>query len=437
MKKSIALFLASILVFTLFAGIGVQPAFAEDGDGNVSAIVPRSNDNSGKSADGDSSGTTAAPSEDPKQTDPTISISASLTTQSVAEGGSVSFSVTAANVRTVEWKLVAASGSAEYDLENLRKTFSGLETQTATTNDNTYTLRLKNVPADMDGWKVKVHLANNDSSADATATLAVTKPAPTETTKATEATTEATKAKLEVTKSPTKETVEIGGTALFVAKAKNADKITWRMISKDGQKYTIEEAAKKLSGLRYKATEADDKDGVKKYVLTLSSIPESADGWMVDAVFEGGDDSKETDAAKVTVTAKAAETTKATTKATEATTKPTETTKATEATTKPTETTKATEATTKPTETTQDTSETTEPTITLPTEPTDDKKPAKKSYTGVILAIAILASVLVIAICGVIIFLKKPQGGEFADGSKRKHRQDEEYEDDDDDSFTF
>lgn len=85
---------------------------------------------------------------------------------------------------------------------------------------------------------------------------------------------------VQVTKSPTSETVEKGGKATFVARAANAVDITWRLVSSDGLE-TINAAAapQYFTGVEVY--------GVGTDTLTIKNIPDSMNGWLVEAKFDG------------------------------------------------------------------------------------------------------------------------------------------------------
>lgn len=83
-----------------------------------------------------------------------------------------------------------------------------------------------------------------------------------------------------ITKHPTGETVDIGGTAKFVAKAENYNNIVWRLVSEDTTvTYPAADAPAYFGGLRV--------DGIGTEKLTLSNIPAALDGWCVEAKFIG------------------------------------------------------------------------------------------------------------------------------------------------------
>ena len=101
-------------------------------------------------------------------------------------------------------------------------------------------------------------------------------------------------AQIEITKSPTGEYVEVGGTAKFVARANNAERIVWRIVSNDTTN-TVQasEAADYFPGLMV--------DGLGKETLILSNIPRSLDGWRIEAQFWNGNRHAESNGALVTI----------------------------------------------------------------------------------------------------------------------------------------
>ena len=101
-------------------------------------------------------------------------------------------------------------------------------------------------------------------------------------------------AQIQITKSPTGEYVEAGGTAKFVARANNADRLVWRIVSNDTTN-TVQasEAAEYFPGLQV--------SGLGQETLILSNIPRSLDGWRVEAQFWSGNRHAESNGALVTV----------------------------------------------------------------------------------------------------------------------------------------
>ena len=97
-----------------------------------------------------------------------------------------------------------------------------------------------------------------------------------------------------ITKHPTGETVEVGDAAKFIARADNATKFTWRIVSKDPT-------------CTYKATEAEyyfpglEVSGENTDTLILSSIPASMDSWSVECMFQNDYGNSFTNGAIITV----------------------------------------------------------------------------------------------------------------------------------------
>ena len=97
-----------------------------------------------------------------------------------------------------------------------------------------------------------------------------------------------------ITKSPTGERVEVGGTAKFVARAQNAERIVWRIVSNDTTNTVrASEAAGTFPGLQV--------SGLDSATLVLSNIPQSLDGWRIEAQFWNGNKHAESMGAEITI----------------------------------------------------------------------------------------------------------------------------------------
>lgn len=87
---------------------------------------------------------------------------------------------------------------------------------------------------------------------------------------------------LKVTKNPTGETVNVGGSATFIARADNAASRVWRIVSKDTTKtVNAKDAAGYFSGLSVSGADSD--------TLVLSNIPATLNEWSVECKFIGAD----------------------------------------------------------------------------------------------------------------------------------------------------
>ena len=99
-----------------------------------------------------------------------------------------------------------------------------------------------------------------------------------------------------ITKSPTGETVDPGGTALFIARGDDATRAVWHFVDPDrSQDIEYTEAAQMFSGLDI--IDADTGS------LILKNIPESLNGWSVYCRFSNAVGSSDTERAVITVNA--------------------------------------------------------------------------------------------------------------------------------------
>jgi len=81
-----------------------------------------------------------------------------------------------------------------------------------------------------------------------------------------------------LTKSPTDESVFQGASAMFIARADEAERIDWYLVEPGSYSaYTLQEAASYIKGLTYSG------DGTE--VLELYNIPLEMDGWKVECLF--------------------------------------------------------------------------------------------------------------------------------------------------------
>ena len=83
-----------------------------------------------------------------------------------------------------------------------------------------------------------------------------------------------------VTKDPIGETVEEGGSAIFIARADNTKTYTWRFVSPSGSMvYDYNQLGNMFPGLIVSGGSTD--------TITLSNIPYELDGWRVECYFSG------------------------------------------------------------------------------------------------------------------------------------------------------
>lgn len=97
-----------------------------------------------------------------------------------------------------------------------------------------------------------------------------------------------------ITKNPTGETVEVGGSAQFVARADNVESFTWRIVSADTTNtIPARDASYYFSGLEVSGADTER--------LSLSNIPKSLNGWAIECKFTNSAGSSYTTGAIVTV----------------------------------------------------------------------------------------------------------------------------------------
>jgi len=100
-------------------------------------------------------------------------------------------------------------------------------------------------------------------------------------------------ANITITKHPTGETLGTGGKTWFIAHADNADKLTWQLKDPNGNIYSVADAMSANPGLKLDVLEND--------TIAVSNVPDTLDGWSVEAVFSNAGGSVTTNGAKITV----------------------------------------------------------------------------------------------------------------------------------------
>ena len=96
-----------------------------------------------------------------------------------------------------------------------------------------------------------------------------------------------------ITKNPTGETVEVGGTAQFVARADGATSFVWRIVSADTTNTVTASEAPYYFGVSVSGQDTER--------LTLSNIPKSMNGWAIECKFTNAAGSSYTTGAILTV----------------------------------------------------------------------------------------------------------------------------------------
>jgi hypothetical protein len=178
------------------------------------------------------------------------------------EGESATFIARADNVVSYVWEIAIADASI--DCKDLP---SYLGKGVKVSGYNTDTLVISNIPKELDGAYVWCQFVNRDGS--------VTSMAAKLTVIAEEDATPV------VTKHPTDETVEEGGEAVFVAKAKYAQEYLWRFVSPEGITYDCADAPDTFKGLQVSGADTER--------IVLKNIPVELDGYRIYCRFTAGD----------------------------------------------------------------------------------------------------------------------------------------------------
>ncbi len=96
-----------------------------------------------------------------------------------------------------------------------------------------------------------------------------------------------------ITKHPSSEVVHLGGKTCFIARAKNAESLTWEFVDPEGQVYSIGETRVLHPNVRLNVTYGD--------TLDVTDVPSTLNGWGVRARFDGADGSAVTETAQLFV----------------------------------------------------------------------------------------------------------------------------------------
>ena len=242
-----------------------------------------------------------------------ISVKKSPTDEKTEIGGQAIFIAKAENSTDIVWHLVSPDGKEDYRDEEMETAFTSLELE----GIGTERLKIKVIPLSLDGWKIKAEFFGAGGpvfSDEAVITVegaenrSTEKPTeviqpegtdfPTENTEvnsedapgpiskepeevAEHGQTEVPEVLLvELKKSPTNENVELGGNAIFIARADNAKQIIWHIISPDDTvDYEAEQALTAFDGIKI--------EGFGTEKIKIINIPIAMNGWKVQAEFVG------------------------------------------------------------------------------------------------------------------------------------------------------
>lgn len=184
------------------------------------------------------------------------------TGETVVEGESATFVARADNVDSYVWEIAIADASI--DCADLP---AYLGKGVKVSGHNTNTLVISNIPKELDGAYVWCQFVNAEGSVTSMAAKITVIPEE-----------DATPV---VTKHPTDETVEEGGEAVFVAKAKYAQEYLWQFVSPEGITYDCADAPGTFKGLQVSGADTER--------IVLKNIPAELDGYRIYCRFTAGD----------------------------------------------------------------------------------------------------------------------------------------------------
>lgn len=191
-------------------------------------------------------------------------VTKSPTDENVVAGDSCWFVAKYEDAVWAVWHFVSPDGKTDLAYDKINTQFPDL----VVVEGFASTTRLKNIPKEMDGWKVYCRFGNNYGSVNTEmATIRIKEgPAPTPKLPA-------------VTKSPTDEKVEAGDSCWFVAKHEDAIWAEWFFVEPGWTDETaINEISYKDIGARFpKLKVVDGNTGT----MLLKNIPAEMDGWQV------------------------------------------------------------------------------------------------------------------------------------------------------------
>jgi hypothetical protein len=201
------------------------------------------------------------------------------TGETVVEGESATFIARADNVRQYCWQFALADAS--FDASELA---SYIGKGVKVSGWNSEKLVIENIPKELDGLYVWCQFVGAEASVDSAAAVLMVVPLE--------------DASPVVTKHPTSETVEEGGSAEFVARAKYVQEYLWRLVTPNGNVYDCDSIQNYFPGLKV--------TGATTERLILSNIPLELNGSRIRCLFTAGYTTASDDA-KLTVTEKATE----------------------------------------------------------------------------------------------------------------------------------
>ena len=216
-----------------------------------------------------------APTPTPARSNGLPVVTKNPTDEIVEAGGSCWFVAKYDNAKWAVWHFVSPNGT-DYPYDQINTVFPFL----AVTKGYASTTQLKNIPAEMNGWRVYCRFSNDYGSTDTSYATITTKgsSAPAGFAVNPPGSTASVPGAPTVTKSPTDESVEAGGSCWFVANYENAVYAEWHFVSPDGR---TDLDYSKINSL-FPGLEVG-----KGYASTtqLKNIPIEMNGWKVYCLF--------------------------------------------------------------------------------------------------------------------------------------------------------
>lgn len=199
----------------------------------------------------------------PPLTSDTPKVTKDPTGEEVVEGDSATFIARADNVREYRWQIAIADASM--DVAELPE-YLGKNVKVS--GWNTEKVVISNIPLELNDAYIWCEFIGTEKHVESRAAVITVIPEE-----------DATPV---VTKDPTDETVDQGGRAVFIAKAKYAQSYQWELISPQGTTYDCEDAVKTFPGLKITGEETQK--------ITLTEIPAEMDGFRIRCRFTAGED---------------------------------------------------------------------------------------------------------------------------------------------------
>ena len=222
------------------------------------------------------------------------------TDEKVQVGGSCWFVANHKGANFARWHFVSPDGTdiaIDTKDENgnnvLAKQFPNLNIH----NGEYDSMKLSNIPAELNGYRFYCHLWNKNGSVDSKSALLTVEGAGNVTAANPDAAATAANAANgpKVTKDPTDETVKPGESAWFVAKHTGAILARWHFVSPDGSdyEYTNEAVSKQFPQMKIV--------GGDQGTMQLQNIPLNANGWKVYCRYSNNSGTADTKMATITV----------------------------------------------------------------------------------------------------------------------------------------